>query len=64
MRVYKIDEFQEYIHLKAVLRCQRGFEDKVRVALSLLTKFKSKKIAINTIGTSGTISASISRYIN
>ncbi|MBZ9571351.1 ribonuclease P [Methanobrevibacter sp. TMH8] len=52
-----------YYHYKAVLRCQRGYEDKVRGSLALLTKYNHKKIAISTIGISGTIASSIEKFI-
>jgi len=53
-----------YYHFKAVLRCQRGYEDKVRGSLALLTKYNHKKIAISTIGISGTIASSMEKFIN
>ncbi|OWT32972.1 ribonuclease P [Methanobrevibacter sp. 87.7] len=63
MRVYNSNDTNDYIHTKAVLRCQRGFEDKVRSAVSSLTKFNGKDIAITTIALSGTIQAAVSKYI-
>ncbi len=53
-----------YYHFKAVLRCQRGFEDSVRGSLALLSNYNNKKIAITTIGISGTIASSIEKFIN
>lgn len=53
-----------YYHFKAVLRCQIGYEDKVRGSLALLAKYNHKKIAISTIGISGTIASSIEKFIN
>lgn len=53
-----------YYHFKAVLRCQRGFEDNVRGSLALLSNYNNKKIAITTIGISGTIASSIEKFIN
>ena len=53
-----------YYHYKAVLRCQRGYENKVRGSLATLYKHNNKKIAISTIGISGTISSSIEKFIN
>mgnify|MGYP002514588973 CR=1 FL=1 len=48
---------------KTVLRCGRSYEDDVRVALSTLTRQNKKRIAINTVGVSGTIKSGISKYI-
>ena len=53
-----------YYHFKAILRCQTGYEDKVRGSLALLSKYNHKKIAISTIGISGTIASSIEKFIN
>lgn len=53
-----------YYHFKAVLRCQSGYEGKVRGSLALLAKYNHKKIAISTIGISGTIASSIEKFIN
>ncbi|RBQ22923.1 Ribonuclease P protein component 2 [Candidatus Methanobinarius endosymbioticus] len=54
----------QYYHFKAVLRCQRGYEDKIRGSLSMLSNHNNKKIAISTIGISGTIASSIENFIN
>lgn len=48
---------------KTVLRCRRSYEDDVRVALSTLTRKNKNKIAINTIGISGTIKSGINKFI-
>ena len=53
-----------YYKFKAVLRCQTGYEDKVRGSLALLFQYNHKKIAISTIGISGTIASSIEKFIN
>ena len=53
-----------YYHFKATLRTQAGYEDEVRGSLALLTQYNHKKIAISTIGISGTISSSIEKFIN
>ncbi|MBQ9025301.1 MAG: ribonuclease P [Methanobrevibacter sp.] len=44
--------FNEY---KAILRCQRDFEDEVRSSLALVNNFNRKPISISCIGISGTI---------
>jgi len=58
------NNFLDYYHYKAILRCQVGYEDKVRGSLALLAKYNHKKISISTIGISGTISSSIEKFIN
>jgi len=49
---------------KAILRCRRNCEDKVRSSLSAMSVYKGKKIAITTIGISGTVSSSKHKFIN
>ena len=63
MRVYYLDDRTDCHHMKAILRCQRGYEGEVRSGLSTITKFNGRQIAINTIGLSGTIKSSIEKYI-
>jgi ribonuclease P/MRP protein subunit POP5 len=53
-----------YYHYKAILQCQRGYENKVRGSLAMLPKHNKKRIAISTIGISGTIASSIENFIN
>jgi len=65
MRFYDISDADlHYYHFKAVLRCQRGYEDKVRGSLALLANYNHKKIAIFTMGISGTIYSSMEKFIN
>ena len=40
---------------KAILRCQRNFEDEVRSSLALLNNYNKRRISITCIGISGTI---------
>ena len=67
MRHYLVEETiqnnEPVFNYKTVLRCQRSYEDDVRVALSTLTRYNKKRIAINTIGIAGTIKSGISKYI-
>ncbi|MCL2157357.1 MAG: ribonuclease P [Methanobrevibacter sp.] len=49
---------------KAILRCRRNCEDKVRSSLATLSMYKGKRIAISTIGISGTVSTSKHKFIN
>ena len=62
MRFYDLEKLDEYYVYKAVIRCQRGYEDEVRSALALVNKYKSNRISLTTIGMSGTINAS-QKYI-
>jgi ribonuclease P/MRP protein subunit POP5 len=64
VRFYEINDHDDYNHYKAVLKCQRGFEDKIRASLITLTKFRGNYISINTLGLSGTISGAVSKYID
>lgn len=65
MRVYEDESVVEnYHHYRAILRCQRGYEEQVRACLALVTRYNNnKKINITTIGLSGTVKASIKKYI-
>ena len=63
MRLYSDDEVKDYYHYRAILRCQRGYEEEVRAALALLTRYNNNKLNITTIGLSGTVKASIDKYI-
>lgn len=40
---------------KAILRCQRDFEDEVRSSLALINNHNRKRISITCVGISGTI---------
>lgn len=62
MKFYEMDKNDEYYSYKAIIRCQRGFEDEVRSSLALVNKYNNSGIAITTIGLSGTIKAS-QKYI-
>ena len=67
MRHYLVDESvhndEAIFNYKTVLRCERSCCDDVRVALSTLTRQNKKRIAINTIGVSGTVKSGISKFI-
>ena len=58
-----IQNNEAIFNYKTVLRCGRSFEDDVRVALSTLRRYNKNKVAINTIGISGTIKSGVSKFI-
>ncbi|MDR2544703.1 MAG: ribonuclease P [Methanobrevibacter sp.] len=58
-----INDQNNVYYYKAVLRSQRNFEEKVRNSLTMLYKHNGKKIAISTIGKSGTIKSAVSKFI-
>ena len=62
MKFFEMDKKEEYYCYKAIVRCQRDFVSEVRSALALSNKYNNNKIAITTIGLSGTIKAS-QKYI-
>ena len=62
MKFYEIEKTEDYLHYKSIVRCQRGFTEEVRSALALANKYNNWRIAITTIGLSGTIKAS-QKYI-
>ena len=62
MRVYEDYGSSDYFHYRAILACQRGYEDKIRTALALMYKFNGKKVNISCIGLSGTVKSSMDKY--
>ena len=58
MKFYEIEKTEEYIHYKAIVRCQRDFVEEVRSSLALAFRHNGHVISITTIGLSGTIKAS------
>ena len=58
MKFHEIESNDEFYTYKAIVRCQRDFVDDVRSSLALATKFNNSRIAITTVGLSGTISGS------
>ncbi|MDR3292317.1 MAG: ribonuclease P [Methanobrevibacter sp.] len=59
-----IEDKNSFHYYKAVLRCQRNFEEKVRDSLTMIYTYKRNKIAINTVGKSGTIKSAVNKFIN
>jgi ribonuclease P/MRP protein subunit POP5 len=57
------DYHENFYYYKAVLRCQRNYEEEVRGALAMIYRYKDKRIAINSIGKSGTIKSAINKFI-
>ena len=55
MKFYEIDKNDEYCQYKAIIRCQRDFVDEVRSSIALVNKYNGSRIAISTVGMSGTI---------
>ena len=68
MKHYLIDKStcnnEAIFNYKTVLRCQRNYEDDLRVALCLLSRYNKKRISINAIGISGTIKSGINKFID
>lgn len=58
MRFYEMEQNGDVYSYKAIIRCQRGYTDEVRSALALSNKYNGGRIAMTTIGLSGTIKAS------
>ncbi len=55
IKLIKSDEISFLNEYKAILRCQRDFEDEVRSSLALIHNVNRKRISITCIGISGTI---------
>jgi ribonuclease P/MRP protein subunit POP5 len=62
MKFYEIQKTDEFYHYKAIVRCERDFVDEVRSSLALANNYKGSRIAMTTIGLSGTIKSS-QKYI-
>ena len=62
MKFYEIGREDDYCHYKAILRCQRDHVDEVRASVALASRYNGGRIAITTVGLSGTIRAS-QKYI-
>ena len=58
MRFFELDQDDNVYNYKAIVRCQRDFVDEVRSSLALVNRYDGGRIAITTIGLSGTIKAS------
>lgn len=62
MRFHEFEKQDNYYVYKSIVRCQRDFVDDVRSALAIANRYNNNRIAITTIGLSGTINAS-QKYI-
>lgn len=62
MRFYEQENHDNYYCYNAIVRCQRDYVEEVRSALALANKYSNGRIAITTIGLSGTIKSS-QKYI-
>lgn len=50
-------------NLKCIIRCKRGEEEKVRAALSSISQYDNMRVAIHTLGISGTIRSATQKFI-
>ncbi|AMD17659.1 ribonuclease P [Methanobrevibacter sp. YE315] len=62
MKFFEMEKEEDYYHYKAIIRCQRGYVDEVRSALALANMYSGNRIALTTVGLSGTIKSS-QKYI-
>lgn len=58
MKFYECGNEEGYYSYKAIVRCQRDYVEEVRASLALVNKYNGNKLAVTTIGLSGTIKAS------
>jgi ribonuclease P/MRP protein subunit POP5 len=58
MKFYEFGQKDDYYCYKAIVRCQRDFVEEVRSAFALANRYNNNRIAITSIGLSGTIKAS------
>lgn len=62
MKFFEMNKTDGYYCYKAIVRCQRDFVNEVRSSLAMANKYNNNRIAITTIGLSGTIKSS-QKYI-
>ncbi len=55
IKLIESDDISFLNEYKAILRCQRDFEDEVRSSLALIHNVNRKRISVTCIGISGTI---------
>ena len=55
MKFFEMEKTEDYYHYKSIVRCQRDFVNEVRSSFALVNKYNGDRIAITTIGLSGTI---------
>lgn len=63
MNFIELKSIQGHKHYRAVVRCQRGYEESLRSALCCINTYKNKKISITTIGLCGTIRSCVDKYL-
>jgi len=49
--------------IKCIIRCRRGEEEKVRAALSSISQYDNMRVAVHTLGISGTIRSATQKFI-
>jgi ribonuclease P/MRP protein subunit POP5 len=59
----KGEKNEAFFNYKTIVRCGRGYEEDVRAAFSTVTRYNRKRIAINTIGISGTVKSGIKKFV-
>ncbi len=64
MRFQEVNCKSDHFCYQAVVRCQRGYEEDLRVALACVNQYKNHRISILTIGMSGTIKAAVDKYFD
>lgn len=55
MKLFEFEKTDDYYCYKAIVRCQRDYVDEVRSAIALVNNYNRRKIAMTTLGLSGTI---------
>ena len=63
MNFVNLGDIPDYNHYRAIVRCQRGYEEDLRAALCCINNYRNKRISITTIGLSGTIKSCAKKYL-
>ncbi|MGF7118236.1 Rpp14/Pop5 family protein [Methanobacterium oryzae] len=63
MKVWTFESGKNGNLIKGIIQCNRDEVDSVRAAMTLITRFKGKKVVFHTLGISGTIKSGIKKFI-
>lgn len=62
VEILEESQIEEKNYIKFVLKCQRGYEEDIRAAIALITKYQKQAIVFRTLGLSGTIKAGTNNF--
>ncbi|MGC9517774.1 MAG: Rpp14/Pop5 family protein [Methanomicrobiales archaeon] len=57
-------KYENDYYVKGIIQCNRNEVDKVRAAMSVITKIKGKRVVFHTLGVAGTIKSATLKFIS